>query len=248
MPDSNVKVVTLLSGGMDSTVLLYHLLDAGKNFGASVHALSFDYGQRHRIELDAAIEVCRQAWKRFGSAALSHDVIDLTTFGRLLSGSSLVDRDVSVPEGHYEEETMRATVVPNRNMVMLSIATAVAISDGAHSIAYAAHAGDHAIYPDCRPKFVGALEVAIERGNEGFLPKNFGLISPFLHLTKSQIVTVGLDLGVPFEETWTCYKGRRPACGRCSTCVERLEAFDLSDAQDPLEYADRTYYKGIVKA
>jgi 7-cyano-7-deazaguanine synthase len=242
MPENNI--VTLLSGGLDSSVLLFHLLE--KNPDANVHALSFDYGQRHRIELEAASVIVNAACRQYGVHTLEYDLIDLTSVGRLLSGSSLVDREVEVPEGHYESETMKATVVPNRNMMMLAIGASIAVSDNAHLLTYAAHAGDHAIYPDCRPQFTDALLRAIAYGNEGFLNPDFKMESPFIAWSKADIVARGFELGVPFEKTWTCYKGRRPACGRCSTCVERLEAFDHVSLTDPLVYRDRTFYKSVV--
>jgi 7-cyano-7-deazaguanine synthase len=243
-----MQVVMLLSGGMDSSVLLFHLLNDRREGG--LHALSFDYGQRHARELLAAHEVFSVARERYGSRfALQHDVVDLTPVGRLLSDSSsaLTNRNIEVPEGHYTDESMKATVVPNRNMVMLSIGAAVAVAEHAEVLAFAAHAGDHAIYPDCRLPFISALNSTVKTGNSGFIHPGFVLDAPFIWWDKSQIAALGEALSVPFEKTWTCYKGRVPACGRCATCVERLEAFHTIGAFDPIVYADRHYFKKVTK-
>jgi 7-cyano-7-deazaguanine synthase len=132
---------------------------------------------------------------------------------------------------------MAATVVPNRNAIMLSVAVGVAVARGAEAVAAAVHAGDHTVYPDCRPAFIEAIEHEARVANEGFIVDGFEVRAPFLHLTKDQIVRIGADLGVPFEETWSCYLGGEVHCGRCGTCVERREAFDLAGVPDPTAYA-----------
>ena len=177
------KVVAIHSGGMDSTVLLYQLRAEGYN----VSALSVDYGQRHRRELESAKAICVMLGVR-------HEVIDLTAVTRLLGGSALTDASVEVPEGHYEQETMKATVVPNRNMLMLSAAICWAVSLGAKFVAYGAHGGDHAIYPDCRPEFAEAMDRAARLADWNTV----GVISPFIRMTKSDIARRGAQLGVPF--------------------------------------------------
>lgn len=216
------KVVLIYSGGLDSTVLLYHLLAEGKD----VHCLSFDYGQRHSRELESVITV-------LSSLGIEDVVVELP--GILFEGSSQTSDDIAVPHGHYTAENMKLTVVPNRNMVMLSLAVAYAISIGTPSVAYAAHAGDHAIYPDCRASFVDTLQAAIYLGNEFQVT----LRAPFVDMTKADIVRIGAALDVPFQDTWSCYEGQEFHCGRCGTCVERIEAFQLAGVADP------TIYQGI---
>lgn len=215
-----MKTILVYSGGLDSTTLLYKLLADGD----TVHALSFNYGQRHKKELKAAAKIChayRQASKNLQKtgANLSHKIIDVTAVKNLLSGSALTD-NVVVPEGHYKAKTMRATVVPNRNMIFISLAAAAAVSMKFDRIALAVHAGDHAIYPDCRPGFIRAAEKTLRAGNY----EKIKIYAPFLRITKSEIAKIGKRLGVPFSETWTCYKGQSKPCGKCGACVERAEA------------------------
>jgi len=215
------KTVLIYSGGIDSTVLLYDLLNSGHD----VQALSVNYGQRHIKELDCAKSLCKQL-------NVEHHVADLTALNPLLSGSSLTSPHVQVPEGHYEDESMKATVVPNRNMILLSIATGWAMSTGASSVSYAAHSGDRAIYPDCREEFADAMNSVMEIAGWDKVSLN----RPFSSLTKADIVKLGDELGVPFEQTWSCYKGGQVHCGVCGTCVERREAFQLAGVTDPTIY------------
>ena len=151
---------------------------------------------------------------------------------QLFGKSSLTDAETEVPEGGYREENMKSTVVPNRNMIMISVAAARAIAIGAGSVAYAAHSGDHAIYPDCRPEFADALAGALRLCH--YFP--IGLERPFVGMTKADIVRLGADLGVDFSKTWSCYKGGERHCGKCGTCAERKEAFRLAGIPDPTEY------------
>jgi 7-cyano-7-deazaguanine synthase len=215
------KTVLIYSGGIDSTVLLYDLLNSGHD----VQALSVNYGQRHSKELDCAKSLCKQL-------NVEHHVADLTALNPLLSGSSLTSPHVQVPEGHYEDESMKATVVPNRNMILLSIATGWAMSTGASSVSYAAHSGDRAIYPDCREEFSDAMNSVMEIAGWDKVSLN----RPFSSLTKADIVKLGDELDVPFEQTWSCYKGGQVHCGVCGTCVERREAFQLAGVTDPTIY------------
>ena len=219
-------VVTTLSGGLDSTTLAYELAAEGHD----LVALSFDYGQRHAKEVEFAARTA-------GRLGAEHHVVDLRSVGALLTGSALTDQDVAVPEGHYTDESMAATVVPNRNAIMLSVAVGVAVARGAEAVATAVHAGDHTIYPDCRPEFIEAIEHEARVANEGFIADGFEVRAPFLRLTKDEIVRRGAALGVPFEETWSCYVGAELHCGRCGTCVERREAFELAGVPDPTRYA-----------
>jgi len=202
--------------------MLAHLIDAGHK----VYALSIDYGQRHRIELDRAAQIAAH----YG---VEHRVIDLHCLKPIMPGSSLTDDAVDVPLGHYEEESMKATVVPNRNMILLSVTAAWAISLKADHIAYAAHAGDHAIYPDCRPVFADTMAEAIKLADW----HEVELIRPFVNWSKTKIAQRGKELNAPMHLTWSCYQGTEPHCGQCGTCVERREAFVQAGITDPTEYA-----------
>lgn len=218
-----MKTVLIYSGGLDSTVLLYHLRAAGHN----LHALSVDYGQRHHCELTRAAEICAEL-------NIPNPVADLSSIQPLLAGSSLTSPEIEVAEGHYTEENMKSTVVPNRNMILLSLATGHALSIGAEQVAYAAHSGDHAIYPDCRNEFAEAMATAIQLCDWNKVE----LMRPFVDWTKADIVRRGAELGLSFEKTWSCYKGQALHCGRCGTCIERREAFDLAQIADPTIYAN----------
>lgn len=225
------KTVVILSGGLDSTTLLWHL----KASGNEVKALSINYGQRHKKEL-------LQAAKIANLAGVDHKVADFSSLQPLLGGSSQTDYSVEVPEGHYAEESMKKTVVSQRNLLMLSAAAAWATSLKFDSIAYGAHAGDHAVYPDCREEFVDALEKTIKLGDW----HQVSIDRPFVNMTKAQIVTLATKIGAPVELTWTCYKGEDKHCGRCGTDVERLGAFDDAGVVDPVEYVDREFYKKVL--
>jgi 7-cyano-7-deazaguanine synthase len=216
-----MKAVVLFSGGLDSTVLASHLVSKG----AEVRLLSIDYGQRHAKELE------------YGEALAEHMNLPrksllLPELGDILGGSSLTDDSVELPEGHYAEESMKATVVPNRNMILLALAGGYALSSGFDTIAYAAHAGDHAIYPDCRPEFAEAMEKALGLADW----EDLSLYRPFVDMTKADLVKLGTELGTPLEMTWSCYAGMDIHCGKCGTCVERKEAFELAKVPDPTKY------------
>ena len=216
--------IAIVSGGLDS-VTLAHLLAAE---GYSLHLLSFNYGQRHKKELQYAA-ICAE---RLGA---QHDIIDLSSITPFLKGSSLTD-SIDVPEGHYAAPSMAVTVVPNRNAMMLSIAYAIAVAENAEVVATGVHAGDHYIYPDCRPDFIVKFDAMQKMAVEGFGNPGLKLLAPFVHIGKHQIVSLGAKLGVPFEETWSCYKGNEKHCGRCGTCNERRESFELAKVLDPTEY------------
>jgi len=220
-------IVTTLSGGLDSVTLAHTLVAEGHD----LLAVSFDYGQRHAKEIGCAAR-CAERLR------VEHQVVDLRSVGELLSGSALTDGAVEVPEGHYTDASMAATVVPNRNAIMLSVAVGVAVARAADAVATAVHAGDHTVYPDCRPAFIEAIEHEARVGNEGFIAAGFEVQAPFLHLHKSDIVRRGAAAGVPFADTWSCYVGGQQHCGRCGTCVERREAFELAGVPDPTPYAE----------
>lgn len=225
-----------MSGGLDSTTLAYRLAAEGHQLSL----VSFDYGQRHVVELSYA----RRSARHLGAP---HHVVDLTALGPMLSASALTGSQ-PVPDGHYAESSMKATVVPNRNMIFLAIAAGHAISIGADMLAVGVHAGDHFVYPDCRPPFIAAISDVLSLANEGFLPPSFHLHAPFLHLTKADIAAEAGRLGVPIEETWSCYKGGAVHCGRCGTCCERQEAFDLAGISDPTRYEDRIFWRSARDA
>jgi 7-cyano-7-deazaguanine synthase len=247
---NNKRVVAIASGGLDSTTMMYELYEQGYQ----VHMVGFDYGQRHRKEL-------RYARATAVPLGLRMTIVDVSHLASLLaeSGSSLVS-SAEVPEGHYAEDNMKKTVVPNRNMIMLSIAGGIAVATGAEAVYTGVHSGDHAIYPDCRPEFIDLASRALSVGNQGF--SNFGELAieaPYLHRTKADIALIALELEVPLHETWSCYKGGDVHCGRCGTCVERLEAIHEAQQryrhahgkaapEDRTEYDDPAFWRGAVGA
>jgi len=216
------EAVVLLSGGLDSSTLLHVLLD--EEF--SVTALSVNYGQRHACELEAARLVAAQASVPIIELALGSVLAPI--FAR--STSSQVGQKTAVPEGHYAEPSMRTTIVPGRNLLLLSLAAALAQSEGASVIAYAAHAGDHSIYADCRTDFIA------EAGRTLRLGYDLTLYDPFQAMSKADIVRKGAALRVPFELTYSCYNGGATHCGACGTCFERREAFRDACVLDPTRY------------
>ncbi|ATG42438.1 queuosine biosynthesis protein QueC [Phaeobacter piscinae] len=228
-----MKTLVICSGGLDS-VSLAHILAAE---GQLSRLVSFDYGQRHRKELDYAA-ACGQ---RLG---VPHEIIDMRSIGAALSGSALTD-DIDVPDGHYAEETMKVTVVPNRNAIMLTIAYGIAAAKGDTAVATAVHGGDHFIYPDCRPAFTDAFDAMQRMALDGYA--DVSLVTPFVHRSKGDIVADGAAVNTPFAETWSCYKGGEHHCGRCGTCVERREAFDLAGVVDPTVYADPDFWRTAIK-
>lgn len=224
-----MKTLVVCSGGLDSVSLTYKMAAETELLGL----ISFDYGQRHKKEIGFAALAAERL-------SVPHHVIDITAIGRHLTGSALTD-DVEVPDGHYAEETMKVTVVPNRNAIMLSIAFGLAAAQGADAVAIAVHGGDHFIYPDCRPAFIDSFQRMQEHALDGYA--NVKLLSPFVTVPKSEIVTEGERHATPFAETWSCYKGGERHCGRCGTCVERREAFDLAGIADPTDYEDPDFWK-----
>lgn len=245
--------VVLLSGGMDSTTSLAVALgEPKKGFSGKIAlettfngwgsgevlGLSFDYGQRHR---SAELQAARLVAKHY---SIDHEVVDLTSLTKLLGGSSLTDLSIAVPDGHYAAETMRVTVVPNRNAIMLSIAFGVARAAGATQVYAGMHAGDHAIYPDCRPGFIHLFQETMDAANADIFQDPLAgpsqvpqLVTPFIQVSKQDIVTAGHLMHVPYELTYSCYKGEPFHCGTCGTCTERKEAFQLAGVKDPTQYA-----------
>lgn len=216
-----MKVVVLVSGGLDSVTALYHAAHEHE----VVAGLSFDYGAKHNArELPFAAWHCEKL-------VVPHQVVDLPFINELFQ-SDLLQSGGEIPDGHYEAENMKQTVVPFRNGILLSIAAGYAESIGAEGLVIAAHSGDHAIYPDCREEFMRPMAEAIEAGTYADLQ----IVRPFIDKKKEDIVTAGAELGVDFSQTWSCYKGGKSHCGTCGTCIERIEAFQRAGIEDPTIY------------
>ena len=217
-----MQVVVLCSGGMDSVTALHW----ARRHHAVTAAVSFDYGAKHNHrEIPFAAEHAR-------TLGVPHRVIKLDFMDRLFR-STLLRSGGAIPAGHYEAATMRQTVVPFRNAIMLAIAAGFAESQGAAALVIAAHGGDHAIYPDCREEFLRAMGEAMRLGTYA----GIALLRPFIAMNKAQIAVEGARLGVDYARTWSCYRGGRIHCGQCGTCVERREAFLLAGLPDPTVYA-----------
>lgn len=214
-----MKAVLILSGGLDSTTLLYRMLSDGYQ----VETLTFNYGQRHKKEIGCARKIA-------DLNGVPHKIIDLSCVASFLGNSALLGGK-DVPKCHYTEDAARQTIVPNRNMIMLAVAAGYAEATEVPEIFYAAHRNDSTIYPDCRKEFVEALRPAISLAT-AWHPVE--LRAPFIDMTKAEIVKLGLDLKVPYEMTWSCYKGEERPCRECPTCIEREEAFAKNGAKDPL--------------
>ena len=221
MPDS----IIVLSGGLDSTTMLYEYKDD------IALALSFDYGSNHNAR---ELAFARLHCERLG---IPHIIIPLDFIHQYFRSSLLEGAD-AIPEGNYNDDNMRSTVVPFRNGIMLAIAAGMAETRGLTRIMMANHAGDHAIYPDCRQSFVDAMNQAIQAGTyEGIT-----LFTPYTNLTKADIARHGKALGIDYSETWSCYKGGEKHCGKCGTCTERREALREAGIIDTTEYADDINY------
>ncbi len=219
------RAVVVFSGGIDSSALLYKIYKKGFD----TRALTFLYGQKHKKEVQAARNVC-------DGLGVLHKVVDVSVIRELLQGSALTDSAVdipSVPETTQHYETLKATIVPNRNAILLSLAVGYAVSIGANSVFFGAHFSDRGVYPDCRKEFVRAFEYS-----ERLATDNPSLVidAPFVDIDKSEIVKLGIELGVPLEATWTCYRGAGVHCGICSSCRERKRAFQQSGYPDLTEY------------
>lgn len=228
-----MKTLVICSGGMDSVTLAYKT--AKERTLSSI--LSFNYGQRHKKELSYA----KQCADDLG---VPYTSIDISPIGNALTGSALTD-DIDVPDGHYAEDTMKLTVVPNRNAIMLTIAYGIAAAQKLESVAAAFHGGDHFIYPDCRPDFADSFDTMQRRALDGVA--NISLYTPFINISKGAIAAEGARLNVPFAKTWSCYKGQEAHCGTCGTCVERQEAFAEANVTDPTTYLNTDYWQDAVK-
>ncbi len=215
-----MKIIVILSGGLDSTTLLYHLRDEGH----VVHALTFDYGQRHQKEIEAAITICELT-------KTPQEIVDLSALAPLFGANALTDQSVDLPSGEYAKETIGTTTVPNRNMIMLSVAIGRAISLGFDAVAFGAHGGVNGVmYADCSPMFLDAMKSVAKECDE----RKLEILAPFVKWDKAGIVRRGVELGVPFEHTWSCYEGSNQPCGKCGTCVDRANAFLELGVPDPV--------------
>jgi len=211
----------VLSGGMDSVTMLYEYRE---QIGMAV---TFDYGSNHAAKEIACAKLHAE---RLG---IPHIIIPLA-FIKDYFKSSLLEGADAIPEGHYADENMKSTVVPFRNGIMLAIACGIAESNGLHRVMIANHAGDHAIYPDCRDKFIDAMSRAMHNGTY----ENIQILAPYTNITKGDIAKHGKDLGLDYSETWSCYKGGEHHCGKCGTCVERREALAFAGIEDTTIYDD----------
>jgi 7-cyano-7-deazaguanine synthase len=229
-----MKVVVVLSGGMDSATVLGM---AVKEIGAeNVKTLTFNYGSKHNAKENECAKILSDFY------GVENKLIQMPFINDLFK-SDLLTSGGEVPEGHYAEENMKKTVVPFRNGIMLAIAAGFAESIGAQAVVIGNHSGDHAIYPDCRNEFMEHFSKAIETGTWA----NVTIGRPFESMTKGEIVALGIEIGVPYQHTWTCYKGLQIHCGKCGSCVERLDAFDFAKAEDPVRYEDRKSYKDVLE-
>tara|TARA_X000000368_G_scaffold417782_1_gene415172 strand:+ start:256 stop:909 length:654 start_codon:yes stop_codon:yes gene_type:complete len=215
------KIIVVYSGGLDSFTLLNEAIRSGKD----ISALSFDYGQKHSKELHCVEKFCTQE-------SIDSKIVDISSIKELFQGSSLTD-DIDIPKGHYEDDSMKSTVVPNRNMILISLALGYAVTKGAEEVWFGAHAGDHAIYPDCRPEFVEKMDSVARIAN--YSP--IAIKAPYITMSKTEILAIGLNMQLDYGLTWTCYEGKDLACGSCGACHERLESFAANNVIDPIKYS-----------
>lgn len=225
------NTLLICSGGLDSVTLAYRLA----HHGQLKAILAFNYNQRHKKELKFAAQCAEDLQVPF-------TLIDLSFLADTLENTALTG-NVAVPDGHYAEQSMKTTEVPNRNVIFLTIGFAAAIKAKASAVAIAVHGGDHFIYPDCRPDFLAAFNKMEQLALEGRVQ----LLAPYAEKKKEDIVADGAKYEVPFEKTWSCYKGGEVHCGKCGTCVERQEAFFNAKVQDPTLYQDSHYWQEAVK-
>lgn len=232
------KAVILASGGIDSTVIAYMYAEKGYD----LHLLGFDYGQRHaERELQALSDISKAL-----PPSTTLEVVSLKGIIRF-SDSALSPKGTDVPEGHYKDDSMLATVVPNRNSTMLTVATGIAIEQEANLVAIGIQGGRETIYSDSHPTYFRYMARALVSGVRGQAVKKFSIEAPLGLLSKKDIIDTGERLGVPFSLTYSCYKGGAIHCGCCGTCVKRAEAFLLAGITDPTEYADKEFVLAALK-
>ncbi|MCY9694719.1 7-cyano-7-deazaguanine synthase QueC [Paenibacillus alginolyticus] len=231
--DNKKRAVIILSGGLDSTTCM----GIAKEEGYELYPISFDYGQRHKIEIENA----KQVAEHYGVSA-RHKIIKLD-FLRDFGGSALTDDNIDVPnvvdgltEGSEESE-IPVTYVPGRNLLFLSIATSFAEVTGSEAIYIGVNALDYSGYPDCRPEFIHKVEEVIALATKvGVEGKGITIETPLIDWTKARIVQEGLKIGVPYELTTSCYNGKAEACGVCDSCRLRLKGFEEAGSKDPIPY------------
>lgn len=231
-------VVAIISGGLDSTTMLWFLNSEGYEI---LEAITFNYGQRHVKEIDSAKTIVEEFNRTFDKD-LSLQVVDLREVGKLISKGALTG-DEEIPKEMYDRDSQRITVVPNRNGIMLNIAAGRAVTVGARYVAYAAHASDYSVYPDCRPEFIDAMDRAIYLGN---LWDPVNILAPFKHLSKTEVTGIGLKVNAPLAMTWSCYQGENRPCLECGTCLERTEAFLQQGQKDPA-LSEKEWEKALEK-
>ncbi|MFD2613216.1 7-cyano-7-deazaguanine synthase QueC [Paenibacillus gansuensis] len=230
--NSKKKAVIILSGGLDSTTCMGY----AKTSGYELYPITFDYGQRHRIELENARKVAE-----FYEVSHRHKVVRLD-FLREFGGSALTDDTIEVPEGaESPEEDIPVTYVPGRNLLFLSIAASYAEVNGAEAVYIGVNAMDYSGYPDCRPEFIRKMEEVIAVGTKaGAQGKTLSIETPLIDLTKAEIIREGMKMGVPYELTTSCYNGKEEACGICDSCRLRLKGFAEAGMTDPIPYEQHT--------
>ena len=211
------SVLVVYSGGLDS----YTLLNKAMKKFDRVEAITFNYGQKHNKEIEYAKSNCVEL-------NIKHEVVNLD-LENILAGSALVG-DIDIPEGNYDKEKMKQTIVPNRNMIMISVAASLVIKNDIEYLWYAAHSGDHEIYPDCRPEFIDKMAAVLEICDY----HKIKFEAPFQNLSKNEIVATGLSMNLDYSKTWTCYEGKEKPCGKCSACLERALSFEANNTEDPL--------------
>jgi len=217
--------VLILSGGIDSTTLCYKFV----NEDWVIRPLIFNYGQKHRKEIEYAKRTCLRL-------SLDYKIIDLSGMKELLSGSALTDLSIDIPEVSETTkkfDTLETTIVPNRNSIFLSIAIGYAVSQDFDNVLFGAHHSDRGVYPDCRSEFIESFQASERLATDN---SSLRVIAPFVEMTKGKIVSIGSEMSVPFEETWSCYAGRDIHCGKCSSCIERKKAFSEAGVEDPTIY------------
>lgn len=218
-----MHAIAIYSGGLDSFTMLNDMLRIYDSI--DVLAMTFDYGQRHDKEIAVAKRFCM-------SQGVGHKRVELPFLKQIARHNALTGM-LPVPHGHYEDQSMRKTVVPNRNMIFLSVAIAQAIELDCSEVWIGVHAGDHVIYPDCRPDFMDAMRRVAHIAS--YKPVN--IFTPYLHMGKAAIIRKGLEFALDYSKTWTCYEGADNPCGQCGACTERAEAFAANGIEDPLVHS-----------